>query len=146
MLVLQVKIVFIISKFCNFFLYQGFNWYGTEKLIKKYLSSRGIPTYIYYFKREGASTNNKRSHDQSHENNKRLSIESKTFAHFKDDNNDLCISEKLNNIERLKVHLPNYLSDVHIFFHDIDDNTKNRLQRFVYAYVYYSMFVIEIYH
>lgn len=30
---------------------RGFNWYGTEKLIKKYLSSRSIPTYIYYFKR-----------------------------------------------------------------------------------------------
>lgn len=29
----------------------GFNWYGTEKLIQKYLSSRGIPTYIYYFQR-----------------------------------------------------------------------------------------------
>ncbi|XP_078088986.1 chromodomain-helicase-DNA-binding protein 1-like [Mustelus asterias] len=35
---------------------KGFNWYGTERLIRKYLSSRGIVTYIYYFKRHGAST------------------------------------------------------------------------------------------
>lgn len=29
----------------------GFNWYGTERLIRKHLSSRGIPTYIYYYPR-----------------------------------------------------------------------------------------------
>ncbi|KAJ3599973.1 hypothetical protein NHX12_033925 [Muraenolepis orangiensis] len=29
----------------------GFNWYGTERLIRKYLSSRGVPTFIYYHKR-----------------------------------------------------------------------------------------------
>ncbi|KAI8520689.1 Chromodomain-helicase-DNA-binding protein 1-like [Branchiostoma belcheri] len=30
----------------------GFNWYGTERLIRKHLSSRGIPTYIYYYPRK----------------------------------------------------------------------------------------------
>lgn len=30
----------------------GFNWYGTEKLIKKHLAAKGIPTYIYYFPRK----------------------------------------------------------------------------------------------
>lgn len=29
----------------------GFNWYGTERLIRKHLSSREIPTYIYYYPR-----------------------------------------------------------------------------------------------
>ena len=27
----------------------GFNWYGTERLIKKHLASKGIPTYMYPF-------------------------------------------------------------------------------------------------
>ncbi|XP_040608106.1 chromodomain-helicase-DNA-binding protein 1-like isoform X2 [Mesocricetus auratus] len=31
---------------------KGFNWYGTERLIRKHLASRGIPTYIYYFPRK----------------------------------------------------------------------------------------------
>jgi len=53
------------------------------------------------------------------------------------------ILEKTNHMNQLKVHLPNYLSGVHIFFHDIDDNTKKRLQRFVYAYVYNSIFCIK---
>ncbi|XP_037243905.1 chromodomain-helicase-DNA-binding protein 1-like isoform X1 [Falco rusticolus] len=28
---------------------KGFNWYGTERLIRKYFTARGIPTFIYYF-------------------------------------------------------------------------------------------------
>ncbi|XP_042539879.1 chromodomain-helicase-DNA-binding protein 1-like [Dipodomys spectabilis] len=34
---------------------KGFNWYGTERLIRKYLAARGIPTYIYYFPRSRAA-------------------------------------------------------------------------------------------
>ncbi|XP_039315774.2 chromodomain-helicase-DNA-binding protein 1-like isoform X1 [Saimiri boliviensis] len=30
---------------------KGFNWYGTERLIRKHLAARGIPTYIYYYPR-----------------------------------------------------------------------------------------------
>uniref|UniRef100_A0A3B4BFK4 Macro domain-containing protein n=1 Tax=Periophthalmus magnuspinnatus TaxID=409849 RepID=A0A3B4BFK4_9GOBI len=26
---------------------KGFNWYGTERLIRKYLATRGVPTYIF---------------------------------------------------------------------------------------------------
>lgn len=26
---------------------RGFNWYGTERLIRKHLAARGIPTYMY---------------------------------------------------------------------------------------------------
>lgn len=28
---------------------KGFNWYGTERLIRKYLATKGIPTYVYPF-------------------------------------------------------------------------------------------------
>ncbi|XP_052035624.1 chromodomain-helicase-DNA-binding protein 1-like [Apodemus sylvaticus] len=35
---------------------KGFNWYGTERLIRKHLATRGIPTYIYYFPRSKAAT------------------------------------------------------------------------------------------
>ncbi|KAM6938744.1 chromodomain-helicase-DNA-binding protein 1-like [Lycodopsis pacificus] len=30
---------------------RAFNWYGTERLIRKHLASRGIPTFIYYHNR-----------------------------------------------------------------------------------------------
>ncbi|KFO86016.1 Chromodomain-helicase-DNA-binding protein 1-like, partial [Buceros rhinoceros silvestris] len=35
---------------------KGFNWYGTERLIRKHLATRGIPTLIYYFPRNKASS------------------------------------------------------------------------------------------
>ncbi|XP_045400792.1 chromodomain-helicase-DNA-binding protein 1-like [Lemur catta] len=34
---------------------KGFNWYGTERLIRKHLAARGIPTYVYYFPRSKAT-------------------------------------------------------------------------------------------
>ncbi|KAM3848149.1 chromodomain-helicase-DNA-binding protein 1-like [Vipera latastei] len=40
---------------------KGFNWYGTERLIRKYLGSRGIPTFVYYFPRIKASSSSKES-------------------------------------------------------------------------------------
>ncbi|PKU36494.1 chromodomain-helicase-dna-binding protein 1-like [Limosa lapponica baueri] len=35
---------------------KGFNWYGTERLIRKHLATRGIPTLIYYFPRNKGSS------------------------------------------------------------------------------------------
>ncbi|XP_061494773.1 chromodomain-helicase-DNA-binding protein 1-like [Rhineura floridana] len=35
---------------------KGFNWYGTERLIRKYLATKGIPTFVYYFPRNKASS------------------------------------------------------------------------------------------
>uniref|UniRef100_A0A8C6WRJ6 Chromodomain helicase DNA binding protein 1-like n=1 Tax=Neogobius melanostomus TaxID=47308 RepID=A0A8C6WRJ6_9GOBI len=35
---------------------KGFNWYGTERLIRKHLATRGIPTYIYYHSRSAKNS------------------------------------------------------------------------------------------
>uniref|UniRef100_A0A6Q2Y4P1 Chromodomain helicase DNA binding protein 1-like n=1 Tax=Esox lucius TaxID=8010 RepID=A0A6Q2Y4P1_ESOLU len=35
---------------------RGFNWYGTERLIRKHLASRGIRTLIYYYNRAASGT------------------------------------------------------------------------------------------
>ncbi|XP_022305018.2 chromodomain-helicase-DNA-binding protein 1-like isoform X2 [Crassostrea virginica] len=54
----------------------GFNWYGTERLIRKLLSSRGIPTYIYYYPRKQRAVKRKSedtSEDNKNTNKKRLS-------------------------------------------------------------------------
>lgn len=29
----------------------GFNWYAVERLLRKHLGCRRIPTYVYYFRR-----------------------------------------------------------------------------------------------
>ncbi|XP_036624511.1 chromodomain-helicase-DNA-binding protein 1-like isoform X1 [Trichosurus vulpecula] len=33
---------------------KGFNWYGTERLIRKHLAAKGVSTYVYYFPRNKA--------------------------------------------------------------------------------------------
>ncbi|XDV35684.1 hypothetical protein PO909_005580 [Leuciscus waleckii] len=35
---------------------KGFNWYGTERLIRKHLATKGISTSIYYYKRAASHT------------------------------------------------------------------------------------------
>ncbi|XP_007946578.1 chromodomain-helicase-DNA-binding protein 1-like [Orycteropus afer afer] len=45
---------------------KGFNWYGTERLIRKYLAAKGIPTYIYYFPRSKASVHHSQSSSSRH--------------------------------------------------------------------------------
>ncbi|KAM8889632.1 chromodomain-helicase-DNA-binding protein 1-like [Synchiropus picturatus] len=35
---------------------KGFNWYGTERLIRKHLASRGIQTFVYYHSRSAKHT------------------------------------------------------------------------------------------
>ncbi|KAK7888766.1 hypothetical protein WMY93_024326 [Mugilogobius chulae] len=35
---------------------KGFNWYGTERLIRKHLATRGVPTYIYYHNRSARNS------------------------------------------------------------------------------------------
>ncbi|XP_004853945.1 chromodomain-helicase-DNA-binding protein 1-like isoform X2 [Heterocephalus glaber] len=44
---------------------KGFNWYGTERLIRKHLAARGIPTYIYYFPRNKGSISHSKSPSSS---------------------------------------------------------------------------------
>uniref|UniRef100_A0A8C8AU53 Chromodomain helicase DNA binding protein 1 like n=1 Tax=Otus sunia TaxID=257818 RepID=A0A8C8AU53_9STRI len=44
---------------------KGFNWYGTERLIRKYLATRGIPTLIYYFPRNKGSSSTSQPYSSS---------------------------------------------------------------------------------
>uniref|UniRef100_A0A8C8XLA8 Chromodomain-helicase-DNA-binding protein 1-like n=1 Tax=Panthera leo TaxID=9689 RepID=A0A8C8XLA8_PANLE len=44
---------------------KDFNWYGTERLIRKHLATKGIPTYIYYFPRSKAATFHSQSSSSS---------------------------------------------------------------------------------
>uniref|UniRef100_A0A667G935 Chromodomain-helicase-DNA-binding protein 1-like n=1 Tax=Lynx canadensis TaxID=61383 RepID=A0A667G935_LYNCA len=44
---------------------KDFNWYGTERLIRKHLAAKGIPTYIYYFPRSKAAVFHSQSSSSS---------------------------------------------------------------------------------
>jgi len=49
---------------------KNFNWYGIERLLRKTLSSKGVPTYVYYYdrhqrKRKNQNSNNNSNNSQS---------------------------------------------------------------------------------
>ncbi|XP_047141905.1 chromodomain-helicase-DNA-binding protein 1-like isoform X1 [Hydra vulgaris] len=90
----------------------NFNWYGTERLIKKILADQKVPTYIYYYKK--FTQINSSSTDQLTPHLATESNESK--FHVKDS-------------------LPDIFSGLAVYFHGLNDLTEiRRLSRFVIAY------------
>ncbi|XP_048779717.2 chromodomain-helicase-DNA-binding protein 1-like isoform X1 [Ostrea edulis] len=71
----------------------GFNWYGTERLIRKHLSARGVPTYIYYYPRKQKGV--KRKSEDTPSNSKFLAKKS-TASSISSTNG--CTSSKLLDI------------------------------------------------
>lgn len=95
----------------------GFNWYGTERLIRKYFAAKHIPTYIYYFSRKKLSQ--KRKCDAAEERKKK-----KHFAQ------DLTTSTSKSVVK----DLPNFMHGVVAYFHKVPEELKNKFTRYVIAF------------
>ena len=91
----------------------NFNWYGTERLIRKHLASRGIPVFIYYFPRDGAPRNAAPSE---------LSV---------------CSSGAqvpLSSLSGCDASLPDLFTGVIAYLHDMPDEDRKRWTRLIVAY------------
>ncbi|CAL1541161.1 unnamed protein product [Lymnaea stagnalis] len=102
----------------------GFNWYGTERLIRKHLASQGIPTYIYYFPRRLAA---KRTNPTP---------PTKPAKTAKRDANPPTIKTSATGETERKVltpsaSLPTLFSGVAVYFHNLPEDIKKKLSRFV---------------
>ncbi|KAH9518690.1 Chromodomain-helicase-DNA-binding protein 1-like [Bulinus truncatus] len=100
-----------------------FNWYGTERLIRKHLASKGIPTYIYYFPRKKAT---KRKHvlktpKVSDVNTDTASTDAKKQKIAKTENNSAS-------------PLPALFSGIAVHFYNLEDDVIKKLTRYVIAY------------
>ncbi|XP_067897135.1 chromodomain-helicase-DNA-binding protein 1-like [Heterodontus francisci] len=101
---------------------KGFNWYGTERLIRKYLSSRGIATYIYYFKRHHASASASGS-----------SVSTiKTSAMQDKANRNRTEGGATEQSAESPAILPNFMSGVSVYFFNISE--KKKLSRYLITY------------
>ncbi|KAI0219754.1 Chromodomain-helicase-DNA-binding protein 1-like [Lamellibrachia satsuma] len=100
----------------------SFNWYGTERLIRKHLASRGIPTYIYYFSRKQAQ--------------KRKTTEENVASTSRDMPTSGKSRRKTGGATsgRLPHHLPNFMADVAVYFHNVPDDRTRKLSRYLVAY------------
>ncbi|XP_072016893.1 chromodomain-helicase-DNA-binding protein 1-like [Amphiura filiformis] len=102
----------------------GFNWYGTERLIRKHLAAKGIPTYVYYYPR-------KHSRQQAAASSTSPAPEPTNT----NSNNASDISPSTNvSRERRRRGLPGFLQGVTVVFQGVTGEELEQLQRFVIAY------------
>ncbi|XP_067849244.1 chromodomain-helicase-DNA-binding protein 1-like [Heptranchias perlo] len=101
---------------------RGFNWYGTERLIRKYLASRGIATYIYYFKRHHASSS---ASGSSVSTIKTLVKEDKA-------NRNRTEEATAEQSAESSAILPTFMSGVSVYFFNVSE--KKKLSRYLITY------------
>ncbi|XP_034531930.1 chromodomain-helicase-DNA-binding protein 1-like [Notolabrus celidotus] len=110
---------------------KGFNWYGTERLIRKHLAARGVPTFIYYHSRAAkntAHTSTSAPSTSSPEPNRDTS----------DDQTDGTDTETPG--PSASVHspgpaaLPSFMNGVRVFFYNLPASEKKRLARYLITY------------
>ncbi|KAK2190804.1 hypothetical protein NP493_68g04006 [Ridgeia piscesae] len=101
----------------------SFNWYGTERLIRKHLASKGIPTYIYYFPRKQAQKRKATDADV-----KSTSADALTRTSCRE-------TRKTGGATRGRMqHLPSFMEDVAVYFHKVPSERVKTLSRYLVTY------------
>ncbi|XP_057698169.1 chromodomain-helicase-DNA-binding protein 1-like isoform X1 [Corythoichthys intestinalis] len=101
---------------------KGFNWYGTERLIRKHLASRGIPTFIYYHDRGAKNTVAAASASSSD-----LGSRGSNAAHLDD-------LEAAGPSTSGSPELPSFMRGVHVFFYNLTATDRKKLARYLITY------------
>uniref|UniRef100_W5MX53 Chromodomain-helicase-DNA-binding protein 1-like n=1 Tax=Lepisosteus oculatus TaxID=7918 RepID=W5MX53_LEPOC len=103
---------------------KGFNWYGTERLIRKHLASRSIPTYIYYYSRKSSSVMSSASARASRGSGPPGSTEAAGSSAQSDPQSSTSMAE--------------FMSGVQVYFYNIAASDRKRLGQFLVTYGTYS--------
>ncbi|KAM9763192.1 chromodomain-helicase-DNA-binding protein 1-like [Menidia menidia] len=98
---------------------KGFNWYGTERLIRKHLASRGIPTFIYY-------------HNRAVKNTRTLTSAASTTAPKPEETQSPGPSAPLQSPG--STGLPGFMRGVSVFFYNISATDRKQLARYLCTY------------
>ncbi|PIK37992.1 putative chromodomain-helicase-DNA-binding protein 1-like [Apostichopus japonicus] len=104
----------------------GFNWYGTERLIKKHLCNRGIHSSVYYYAR--------RTQKQTPAASQSIEVSSSEES---DDPSTVTKDDSEERGKRQWSGLEDFLTDIRVHLHqDIDEDDRKKLQRYIVAYPY----------
>ncbi|KAK3736329.1 hypothetical protein QZH41_020800 [Actinostola sp. cb2023] len=105
----------------------GFNWYGTERLIRKHLASRGVSTMIYYYPRKQTAVSKPdiSSNENSSDENEESSVQ------FRPEPEQSRVSCEPSTSTR---PLPDFFSGVRVYFKDVSGEKAKKLSRYVIAY------------
>ncbi|XP_018605381.1 chromodomain-helicase-DNA-binding protein 1-like isoform X2 [Scleropages formosus] len=102
---------------------KGFNWYGTERLIRKHLASRSILTYIYYFPRKASS--------------RALAIPSSSSSpsvFSAAPSSSSSTSGVGKDTMPVRNKMPDFMGGVHVFFYNIAASDRKSLARYLITY------------
>ncbi|XP_039668073.1 chromodomain-helicase-DNA-binding protein 1-like [Perca fluviatilis] len=116
---------------------RGFNWYGTERLIRKHLASRGIPTFIYYHNRAAKNTappqtstsatlTSTSSPEPQLHNPRRLAEETEAESPGP--------PAPLQSQSHGPAELPDFMRGVRVFFYNLPASERKRLARYLITY------------
>uniref|UniRef100_A0A3P9D0P8 Chromodomain-helicase-DNA-binding protein 1-like n=1 Tax=Maylandia zebra TaxID=106582 RepID=A0A3P9D0P8_9CICH len=103
---------------------KGFNWYGTERLIRKHLASRGIPTFIYYHSRNVKNTAIPQTS---------TSASSPGLQLQNSDDTNSATSGPSATLQS-PADLPSFMNGVRVFFYNLPASERKRLARYLITY------------
>jgi len=109
----------------------SFNWYGTERLVRKLLVSKGIETSIYYFARRQSNTSKPDpplpvNDDSQSKKSAKLRDKSKTTEKNASSNDEHNKSGSHT--------LPDFMFGVNGLFYNVEEEKRKRLTRYLLAY------------
>ncbi|XP_016322652.1 chromodomain-helicase-DNA-binding protein 1-like isoform X2 [Sinocyclocheilus anshuiensis] len=125
---------------------KGFNWYGTERLIRKHLATKGISTFIYYYKRATShsstvsSTTCTSTPSTSHSASDPAASSPSGSPHSSSalgHSEDLTKSPKPSTISHEGQDAPglaDFMRGVHVYFYSMAATEKKKLARYLITY------------
>ncbi|XP_036969824.1 chromodomain-helicase-DNA-binding protein 1-like isoform X4 [Acanthopagrus latus] len=112
---------------------KGFNWYGTERLIRKHLASRGIPTFIYYHSRTAKKTALAQTSTSA-----TSTSSPQPQVHNSDRSSDDTEAETPGPSapphSTDPAELPSFMRGVRVFFYNLPASERKRLARYLITY------------
>ncbi|KAL1272704.1 hypothetical protein QQF64_028566 [Cirrhinus molitorella] len=125
---------------------KGFNWYGTERLIRKHLATKGISTFIYYYKRATSHSSTVSSStcnatpSTSHSASNPAASSPSGSPHSSSplgNTEDLSKSPNLCSTSHEGQGAPglaDFMRGVHVYFYNMAATEKKKLGRYLIAY------------
>lgn len=109
----------------------SFNWYGTERLLRKYLVCKGIQISVYYFVRRQSATNNSTTLTPSN-----ADAQANRNCKTKDKRETSKANEPSHGEHRksTKHSLPDFMFGVNVLFHSVEETNRKQLTRYLVAY------------
>uniref|UniRef100_A0A6Q2X1B6 Chromodomain helicase DNA binding protein 1-like n=1 Tax=Esox lucius TaxID=8010 RepID=A0A6Q2X1B6_ESOLU len=119
---------------------RGFNWYGTERLIRKHLASRGIRTLIYYYNRAASGTSTTTSSPPASTSKALAQSPPALVPHSSDSDSEIGCEEGETTNKSSRSHsprgppLPDFMKGVHVFFYNLAASDRKKLARYLIMY------------